>query len=120
MTAIFCVACIHTCHHVSLKFCQKYSVWQLHCSQTWHFVNLHIDLNGTRPHQKKHILKDSYNIMFKNKNTLILRKNSLVKNNVLTRLRVCRIQSRSHQHLWHVGGKQLYQHTVSKLPLAQW
>jgi hypothetical protein len=24
-----------------------------HCYRTWNFVNLHIHLNGTRPHQKK-------------------------------------------------------------------
>jgi hypothetical protein len=24
-----------------------------HCSRTWNFVNLHIHLNGTRPHWKK-------------------------------------------------------------------
>jgi hypothetical protein len=38
-------------------------------------------------------------VMFKNKNTLILRKNHLVTNNVLTRLRVYRMESRSRQHL---------------------
>jgi hypothetical protein len=49
----------------------------------------------------------------------LAKKNHLVTNNVLTRLRVYRMESRSRQHLWRVGGKQLYQHTVSKLPLAQ-
>jgi hypothetical protein len=36
-----------------------------HCSRTWHFVNLRIHLNGTRPHRKKHILQDIYIISFK-------------------------------------------------------
>jgi hypothetical protein len=43
--------------------------------------------------------------MLKNKNTLILRKCHLVTNNVLTRLRVYRVESRSRQHLWRVVGK---------------
>jgi hypothetical protein len=35
------------------------------CSRTWNFVNLHIHLNGTRPHRKKHILQDIYTISYK-------------------------------------------------------
>jgi precorrin-6B methylase 2 len=43
--------------------------------------------------------------MFKNKNTFDLaRKKNLVTNNVLTRLRVCRMESRPREHLWRVGG----------------
>jgi hypothetical protein len=29
-----------------------------HCSRTRNFANLHIHLNGTRSHRKKHILQD--------------------------------------------------------------
>jgi hypothetical protein len=67
-------------------------------------------LTSTPPRRRK--------VMFKNKNTLILWKTHLVTNKFLTRLRVYRMESRSRQHLWRVGGKQLYQHKESKLPLA--